>query len=166
MTTNIKLKLGMTYNPRTGVVFRGKKVAGAKASPKPYVSIRHKDLLNKSKTIRAHVLIWESINGDIPAGYVVDHINGIPYDNRLSNLRCVPTYENHKNRSTPSSNSSGHIGVSFHKATQKWRARISKNKKEWHLGLFDSMEEAIAAWSKAKTKLGYHKNHGRDSIYV
>lgn len=33
-----------------------------------------------------HVLVWESINGSLPKGYIVHHYNGIKDDNRSENL--------------------------------------------------------------------------------
>lgn len=41
---------------------------------------------------KAHRLIWIWNNGDIPDGYIIDHINEIRNDNRLSNLRLTPRY--------------------------------------------------------------------------
>ena len=166
MTNLVKLELGFTYNPKTGIVYDGEREAGTKGYPKPYIRIGHKQLTTISKTIAAHNLIWVSLNGEIPEGFTVDHINGVPSDNRIKNLRCVSVSENYKNKSTPRSNTSGHVGVSFHKASQKWRARIQNKMKERHLGLFDTKKEAIEAWVRAKESLGYHKNHGRKSIYI
>lgn len=42
----------------------------------------------------AHRLIWEHVNGSIPAGMSIDHINGDRADNRISNLRLVTHQEN------------------------------------------------------------------------
>ena len=44
-----------------------------------------------------HRIIWEVFNGEIPKNYEIDHINTIRTDNRLSNLRCCTTRENHNN---------------------------------------------------------------------
>lgn len=44
--------------------------------------------------IQAHRLIWESVNGPIPEGMQINHINGIKTDNRIDNLECVTQQEN------------------------------------------------------------------------
>lgn len=162
----IDLNFGFTYCPDTGVIYKKEKQVGYRIKPKLYVKVAYKNTENKIKKISVHNLIWESLHGEIPENFVVDHINGLPFDNRVSNLRCIPVSENYKNRSTPANNTSGHIGISFHKASQKWRARIADKLKEKHLGLFDTKEEAIKVWLEEKKNLNYHDNHGRDSIYV
>lgn len=48
----------------------------------------------KGKSYSFHILIYNTFIGKIPKGLVLDHINGIRDDNRLSNLRCVTQSEN------------------------------------------------------------------------
>lgn len=47
-------------------------------------------------SISAHRLIWERVNGEIPKGLVINHINGIKDDNRIVNLEVVTASENTK----------------------------------------------------------------------
>lgn len=60
-------------------------------------------LCEKGKRIyyRVHRLIWETYNGEIKDDLTVDHINNIPYDNRLENLQLLTREANavkrHKN---------------------------------------------------------------------
>lgn len=44
----------------------------------------------------AHRLVYLTFVGEIPDGYVIDHINGIRDDNRVENLRCITQSENMK----------------------------------------------------------------------
>lgn len=86
----------------------------------------------------------------------VDHINGVRDDNRLSNLRVVGRAENARNLKKQSGNTSGHTGVSWHKAHRKWRAYIGFR----HLGMFDELSDAVASRVAAANLSGYHPNHG------
>lgn len=67
----------------------------------------------EGKTILLHVWIWEKINGAIPEGYEIDHENGIRWDCRLSNLRCIPKTINIRNSAKQSNNTSGFTGVNL-----------------------------------------------------
>lgn len=54
------------------------------------------------KHYSVHKIVWESFNGPIPKGYEVDHIDGDPNNNALSNLQLITHKENcqkanHKN---------------------------------------------------------------------
>ena len=43
---------------------------------------------------RAHTVIWESVNGPVPAGMTVNHIDFITTNNRITNLECVTPGDN------------------------------------------------------------------------
>jgi hypothetical protein len=73
----------------------------------------------------------------------IDHINGNGRDNRACNLREVTRSQNTLNRKKPiSNNSTGHTGIGFHKASNKWIVRAAKDgRKLYRLAV--SKEEAI-----------------------
>lgn len=77
-------------------------------------------------------------------GMEIDHINNDTLDNRRSNLREVTGYQNDQNRkgAQADNNTSGIRGVSYHKETRKWRAYITINRKQIHIGVYDDMREA------------------------
>jgi hypothetical protein len=47
------------------------------------------------------IFLHSLILGEIPLGMEIDHINRCPWDNRISNLRIVPKWENQRNKGIP-----------------------------------------------------------------
>ena len=56
------------------------------------------------------------------------------------------------NRRKPKNNSSGTVGVYYHKDSNKWQASINHNKTKYNLGYFTEKEEAIKARKEAELK--------------
>lgn len=110
--------------------------------------------------IFVHVVAFVCMTGEYPSGDV-DHINGNGQDNRWINLRDVSHSVNGRNQKMNRRNRSGVMGVIFHKASQKWLARIALNGVEQHLGVFENKAQAISARKSAEQLYGYHPNHGR-----
>jgi hypothetical protein len=89
----------------------------------------------------------------------VDHINRNKLDNRKCNLRICTRRQNNFNRGIRNDNTSGIIGVSFDKRRNKWRSRIQVDKKEKHLGYFNTVKEAIRARKQAELEyFGEYRN--------
>lgn len=108
----------------------------------------------------AHRVAWAIFYGQWPC-FQVDHINGLPADNRIENLRDVSGAENSKNQRIYISNKSGRIGVHWLRSAGKWRAKITVNHKVTVLGDFSDFEAAVEAREKAEKSFGFHENHGR-----
>jgi hypothetical protein len=64
------------------------------------------------KSYLCHRLIWELVNGEIPEGLTIDHIDQNPLNNKIENLRCVPNKVNVRNKGIYSNSSTGIAGVS------------------------------------------------------
>lgn len=109
--------------------------------------------------VKAHRLIWVIFHGVWPE--TIDHINGNKSDNRIENLRDVSLSINLKNQKMKNTNTSGRVGIFWHKATQKWQAAIGSKREYITLGFFSNKEEAIQAREKAEKNLEFHENHGR-----
>ena len=102
---------------------------------------------------KVHDVVWEQFNGKKPKGFQIDHINGNKLDNRIENLRLATYAENQWNAKTRVDNKSGVKGVSWHKATQKWRAQIKQNKVLYDLGVHDTIEKAKEVVQKKRIEL-------------
>lgn len=100
----------------------------------------------------AHRVIWQIVHGEKPSTQI-DHINCVKTDNRLSNLRKASTSQNHANIGITAANTSGFKGVTKAKGRKRWCAAITKHRKHYHLGCFDTKEEASAAYQAAAAKM-------------
>lgn len=94
----------------------------------------------------AHRLAWMHYYGEQPSG-PLDHIDGDRTNNRISNLRLASEHLNSGNRGPNKNNRSGFKGV--FRSGNRWAAQISIRGKHTHLGVFDSPEEASAAYQFA-----------------
>lgn len=105
------------------------------------------------KRYLAHRVAWLYVHGDWPAG-LLDHKNGLKSDNRIDNLRPADHRLNNENQRGPRADgSSGYLGVHWDRLTEKWRARVTTGGRSIHVGLYDSAEEAHAAYVTAKRKI-------------
>lgn len=100
------------------------------------------------KNYAVHRLIWAMHYGEWPSG-AIDHINGIPDDNRVSNLRIANHSQNMMNTRLRRDNTSGYKGVAWCKKASKWQVYITYDGKTRSLGRFSSLQEAIAVRRRA-----------------
>lgn len=83
----------------------------------------------------------------------VDHINSDGLDNRRKNLRLCTDSQNKCWGKKKSHNTSGFIGVNFHKLSGKWQARVRKDNMRHYLGLYDSPRKAALVRDEAAAEL-------------
>lgn len=142
-----------SYNPETGLLTRkirqqyqpAGKIAGRRGDSQGHLACNLDGV-----RIYVHRIAWAMHYGAWPDRQI-DHINRIPDDNRISNLRQVTNAENQQNRNLQSLNKSGVTGVS--KRRNKWQARINVNGTERHLGVFENLADAIEARRIAEREL-------------
>lgn len=70
-----------------------------------------------------------------------------------SNCRWATATTQSYNQGKRKDNSSGKVGVYWVPRLNKWTAQISKNRKRVHLGVFQTMNEAVQARVKAELEL-------------
>lgn len=153
--TQSALKEKLHYNPDTGIFtwivqryrIKAGSIAGTNKCGYRSISFNH-------KIYQAHRLAWLYMYGKWPDKFI-DHINGNPLDNRICNLREATISQNAQNQKPNTKNTSGYKGVLWHKRDQKWQARAMIKGKQYHLGQFDSPEEASVVYQAfAKENFG------------
>jgi len=101
----------------------------------------------KNRNTQIHRIIWQLVNGKIPEGYVVDHINGDSLNNNILNLRVVEKVKNSRNTRKRKNNTSGVVGVTL-------IVNIKRNSAMWQAFFKDlSGKQTSKCFSIAK--LGY-----------
>jgi len=150
------------YDPATGWLIRtvmtgSRGLVGSRVGSLQRDGYRH--VMLDRKHYWEHRLIWAMETGTWPSE--IDHINGVPGDNRWANLREVTHTQNHRNKKRPANNTSGVVGVYWHSSNSTWVARIELNEKRANLGSFATFDEAVAARKAAELEYGFHPNHGR-----
>lgn len=80
----------------------------------------------------------------------VDHKNRYKYDNRRLNLRVATNSQNGMNIKIREDNVSSVTGVGWRSRNNCWRARITVEGKEIHLGNFNKFEDAVKARQEAE----------------
>ena len=98
------------------------------------------------KQYLTHRMAWFLHHGRWPAGDI-DHIDGNPSNNKLSNLRDVTHCVNIQNRKSATvKNKTGFLGVV--KRKNKFAAHVHRNGKQIYLGLFETAELAHQAYKE------------------
>jgi hypothetical protein len=95
-----------------------------------------------------HRLAWLWHHGKFP-DIDLDHIDGDKWNNRIENLREATMSENIANSRLSQANHSGRKGVSWNKRLGRWHAYIVVSGKRKHLGFFETLDEASAAYADA-----------------
>tara|TARA_Y100000114_G_C11764120_1_gene332354 strand:+ start:40100 stop:40678 length:579 start_codon:yes stop_codon:yes gene_type:complete len=130
----------------------------------------------EGKFYKVHRIIYEVVNGWIPEGCVIDHIDGNPFNNHIDNLRAVSRKVNSRNMKRNKFNKTGYNGVSIDQKTEnytyavaQWRDLSGKHKSKAFSFLKYGEELAIflaAEYRQQQIDLlnlqgaGYTCNHG------
>lgn len=131
------IKKHFTYDPRSGKIGRDDR----KNSNGSYDKGGYLILKVKGKQFKAHRVAWFLYYGSFPEN-VIDHINGIKSDNRISNLRDVEQKRNVKNTNRSPNKDTGVVGIHYDSTTKGLKKNYTTriNGKTYR---FYELEEAI-----------------------
>lgn len=138
------------YEPETGVL-RWKVSAGSVEVGDVAGCVHNDGYRNvqiRTHKYLAHRLAWFIYWGEDPKDQV-DHVDRNRTNNAIVNLREATSFENQRNASMRTANRSGVSGVCWHKGRDRWHAKIRAGGKQIHLGYFERIEDAAAAYRAA-----------------
>lgn len=149
------LKSVIRYVPETGEFFWVRPKGGC-ANGRQAGTMREdgrRNIMIDGVGYRAHRLAWIYQYGVLPSGDI-DHIDGDPSNNRISNLRDVTRSVNMQNqRRARADNKTGFLGAYKCSRTGRYIAEIAIEGKPKRLGVFDSPELAHKAYVEAKRRI-------------
>lgn len=100
----------------------------------------------------AHRLAWLHVHGTWPpAG--LDHINRRKGDNRMANLREAGPSLNSLNVVAPRAGRKHQLPLGVYVSGRKYYAKIMVDRRTRHLGMFETPQEASAAYVRAKAEI-------------
>ena len=111
-----------------------------------------------NKQYMAHRLIWAVYYNKWPNGSI-DHIDGNKSNNSINNLRIATRSQNAYNCGPKKISSSGYKNVQWDKDANKWRVRVTAYGKRYHVGRFNTLDDAKDAANKFMTE--HHKEFAR-----
>lgn len=129
--------------------------------PEGYASVGL-TIKNFRKSFKVHRLIMLAFEG--PSNLLVDHINGDKTDNRLENLEYVTVRENVSRAAKIKRD----LPTGVIKIKNKYISKITVNGVYYHLGIYNTSEEAASIYQKALSDLDNIEKYARrfkDSIY-
>lgn len=97
-------------------------------------------------------VVWLLVKGTWPA-FEIDHIDCDTRNDRIANLRDVPTQINSQNKRRHRSDKRFGSSLGAYPAGRRWRAQIVVGGKAKHLGCFDTEKEAFEAYLVAKRRM-------------
>ena len=130
----------------------------------------------KCQSYSVHRVIWVMVYGSIDTKLVIDHLDGNPLNNAITNLELKTSANNARNQNKRSSNRTGTTGVCYAKDKNGYECYLAywndlegkQRSKGFSIGRFGEVEAKIlaSAYRKSKIKelildgLDYTQRHG------
>lgn len=154
LLTKTMLLASLDYHPETGTFTRRKAAGGQPVGSLAGAlnKMGYRQISVAGKLHYAHRLVWLAETGAFPED-VIDHVNRVKDDNRISNLRVVSHKQNMENTGLYAHNTSGYKGVIWDKQTNKWLARVIHSGKQVFAGRFENAYDAHQAYTRKVAQL-------------
>ena len=120
-----------------------------------HIQHRYKWVWFESRMVGQHQIAWLIMSGAWPAEDV-DHINRDKSCNTWINLRAATRGQNCQNRGPHKNNICKIKGLRFRPKDGFWEPRIMKDGAPIYLGIYKSLEDAIAARKAAELRYFTH----------
>lgn len=158
----------------SGVVWKvdrgnGKSSVGATAGYQVNTGHWKAELMGKS--VQLHRVVYYLTHGVLDPLLVIDHIDGIPSNNKINNLRLVHFNTNMRNKRMPSNVSTGKTGVyEKHQFVAGWVEDGKLRSRTFKVSEYPSREEAFGAACEYRDAqiarlnslgYGYTETHGK-----
>lgn len=97
------------------------------------------------RTYNECMFLTHVIMPEVSKKQIIDHVDRNPDNNRKNNLRASNKIFNAQNSNISKRNTTGYVGVSKFKGESKWRAYITVQGKQFSLGNYRTLYEAVKA---------------------
>ena len=115
--------------------------------PHGYRQIEH-----EHRPFQVHRIIWTLVNGPIPEGLEVDHVDRNGLNNAIANLRLADKSLNGANKKCRKDSQTGIKGITRNGNFPGFKARITVRGQKIHLGVYPTAEAAHLAYMRAAEK--------------
>lgn len=154
-----RLREALSYDPLSGHVtwksnryaYRGSLAAAAGSIAGSAMSLGYRFIHFEDVGLLIHRVAWAMYYGEWPRGDI-DHINMDKSDNRILNLRLATRAQNMVNRGPTKGNLLGVKGVGISRQG-KYTAKIWAGGKRIHIGTFETIAEASAAYENSAKEI-------------
>jgi hypothetical protein len=151
-----RLREVFIYEPATGFLWRRHPTRRANVSLPCGSTDKsgYMDVCVDKHLMKAHRVVWALVHGHWPEK-IIDHVNGVKYDNRIENLRLCVDSENGCNRGAQRNNNTGIKGVTKYenRYNKPFLAKITIQGKQHFLGYYRTKEAAARAYAAACRRL-------------
>lgn len=117
-----------------------------------YLNLEFSDETGKRWKFKCHILVWRICKGEWPT-LPLDHINRLPTDNHICNLRMVAQQQNTMNRGVAKSNKLGFQNISM--KGNSYRVFVRLHGKFITTKAFPTLEQAIQHRDSIRAQYGF-----------